>query len=154
MPQPFGDPLGDRSRELYGKYLKRFAKTKYGSQGLCTSKTANGTNWVDLEPVYGNGDMLYPLYPDIHDIAIYQLTFLVGGTWAGEPRYRVLIDGEKAYPFDTSEPIVDGVTVYLGTLSTTVRTGQACKVQFKSTDAADGAGKTILMMCNIAEMRG
>lgn len=133
----FDAPISDRQRELYGVHRSRYSRLKVGQHAYNLFMPANGTNWVTVGPwsVGGDGD----LAPTIHDIAIYQVLMSYGG-WAGNGIWRMLVDGVKVYPFLDEELIDNGSTMYLGTLSTTVRTGEVCEIQFKSDNAADGAG--------------
>jgi len=150
--QPFGTPIDEYSRELYGDYRKRWNTTKVGSQAYDISVPANGTNWVTVGPwsVGGDGD----LEPTVYDISIYQVYMAYFG-WAGVASWRMLIDGVKVYPFQASEVVDNDNTMYMGTLSTTVRTGQVCEIQFKSDNAADGAGVNMsIVRVFYGELRG
>ena len=141
MPIPFGEPLDDRSRERYGRYRSRWSTLKIGAKAGSGIAGANGTAWVDLSFTPSS-----ILSPTINSLSIYRLQLnLIGAPWTGTARYRILIDDVKVYPFDTEADIQDGVSLSLGTLSTSVRTGEVCKVQFRSTNAADtgGAGKSV-----------
>lgn len=150
--QPFGASIDDRKREMYGDYRSRYSRLKVGSQAYHLGMAANGTNWVTVGPwsVGGDGD----LEPTIYDIAIYQVLMLYFG-WAGVASWRMLIDGVKVYPFQAHEEVDNGNTMYLGTLSTTVRTDETCVIQFKSDNAADGAGVNMsLVRVYYGEFRG
>lgn len=138
MPIPFGEPLDDRSRELYGRYRSRWSSLKEASI-ISFSATANGLNWVDCTPVPAARAS-----PTIFDMAIYQYQAIELGGWAGTPTYRILIGDTKIYPFLTDEVLdVTATWQSLGILSTKVRTGETVNWQIRSTNAADGAGKTV-----------
>lgn len=148
--RPFDALISERSRELYGEYRSRYSRLKIGSQAYKANMPADGLNWVTVTPWSGDGD----LAPEINDIAIYQV-FMAYAGWAGTAAWRVLIDDVKIYPFQSSESVDNGNTMSLGTLSTTVRTGEVCTIQFRSDNAADGAGVNMLMTrVYYAELRG
>ena len=134
---PFDAQISERSRELFGVHRSRYSRLKVGSQAYKITMPADGLNWVTVSPwsVGGDGDMS----PTINDIAIYQVYMSYAG-WAGIASWRILVDGVKVYPFQASDIVDNGNTMYLGTLSTTVRTGEVCTIQFRSDNAADGAG--------------
>jgi hypothetical protein len=92
----------------------------------------------------------YPLILNDFDKSMYQYIGIIGGGWAGVPEFRALIDDVKVYPFEGHVDIVSGNTVNFGTLSTSVRQGEVVKLQFRSSNAADGAGKTLVMQINYA----
>ena len=150
MPQPFGDPLGERSRELYGKYRKRYSSQKTAGFAYRISTKANGVNWVDLEPTSPVGI----LEPSIYNIALYRIN-MTAMWFNGTPKYRILVNDVKVYPFVAEEDVQSGVTVNLGTLSTAVRTGDHCKVQFRSDDPTDNPGDSgaeLMMYLYLAEL--
>lgn len=139
--------ISDRRRELYGVYRSRWSARKVGAKAGSGIATANGLNWVDM--------VLTPagcLSPTIYDTTIYRTYFYYFGTWTGTPSFRILVDDEKVYPFDADETIVNDTTVSLGCLSMTVRTGEVCRVQFKSDNAADGAGDSMICSLDYVEM--
>lgn len=148
--QPFGAAIDDYKRDLYGDYRSRYSRLKVGQQAYHLGMAANGTNWVTVSPWSAGGDG--DLKPTVNDIAIYQVVMAYGG-WAGVGIWRMLIDGTKVYPFPLEEIIDNGNTMYLGTLSTTVKTGEVCDIQFKSTNAGDGAGQTMFVKAWYAELR-
>jgi|LGVF01.1.fsa_nt_gb hypothetical protein len=153
MARPFDEnPIGSRYRERYGQYRSRYARLKVGSQAYQLHADADGTNWVKVDwSAGGDGN----LQPTIHDIAIYKVMMWKNGGWAGEALWRLTIDDVKVYPFQAQETVVDAVEVYLSTLSTTVKTGEVCDLQFKSTNAGDtgGGGQDLFARVYYAELR-
>lgn len=144
---PFDAAISERSRELYGGYRSRYSSRKVGARAGSNIATANGVNWVDL--------VLTPtgcLSPTIYDTTIYRTYFYYFGSWAGTPSFRILIDDVKVYPFLSEETIVNDTTVSLGCLSMTVRAGEVCRVQFRSDNAADGAGDSMICALDYVEM--
>ena len=141
--QPFDADIGDRSRHLYGDYRPRYSAIKIVNVAS-TTDDANGTNWVDM-----TWDLPWfaIIKPDF-DISIYQHSATIGGTWAGVPKWRMLINDKQVYPFtDTASSYLDttGNKISLGSLSVKLRVGDELKMQFRSTNVADGAGDALYM---------
>jgi hypothetical protein len=69
---------------------------------------------------------------------MYQITMtIVPAAWAGSPRYRIVVNDEKVYPFEDEDVIQSGVLIYLGSLSINLRVGDVGKVQARSTSEWD-----------------
>ena len=146
--QPFGASIDDYKRELYGDYRSRYSRLKVGLFAGGFFAGCNGLNWVTI-----NTSPAAALKPTTNDIALYQIYFFILGAPAGTLTYRVLVDGVKVYPFEPDEDIVHDTWQYLGTLSTAVKTGEECVVQFRSDNAGDGAATEVVSFMRYAELR-
>jgi len=143
----FDAPISDRKRELYGAYQSRWSTIKK-ARYTAEFTDANGLNWVTV------GDPGGQLSPTINDIAIYQVWFSVGGGWAGTAQFRILVNDVKVYPFWAAEEVIDGKWTFLGSLSVNIRVGDTGILQIRSTDAGDvGAGFDIMSSAGYTEFR-
>jgi hypothetical protein len=105
-------------------------------QETAPAATANGTSWVDLlNKTVRNGKPL----------RLCKIKMTVGGTWTGTPKWRIVDDsGGKVYPFPDEEDIQSGVEEDIA--PDVVLPGiRGYKIQFRSTDVGDGAGKTVTL---------
>lgn len=99
---------------------------------------ANGTTWKDLL------DMSVLTKPE----QINTFTLTVAGGWAGKAKIRIVdAAGTKIWPMVLTEFVEDtdwssGLITYLNP-PMTVSVTQGYKLQFRSTAAGDGAGKTL-----------
>lgn len=139
--KPFDARISERSRELYGEYQARWSTQKIGQVVNSDMMDANGVNWVDI--TWGVG--IKPLEDTTYSKAVYRYHASTMGGWAGTPYWRMLINDVKVHPFASEEPPALGATTSLGYLSMNVREGDVFKAQFRSTNAADGAGKLFLI---------
>ena len=137
--RPFNEPLDDRSRHLFGRYRPRYSMRKVGYQMGTNSVNPNGTNWVDMPFIFSS------LSPTINDATVYQIKFVIAGPWVGNKLYRMLVNGQKVYPFDDDDYCPTVAWEHLGCLSLTVRTGEECTLQIRSDNIADtGVGLTAM----------
>jgi len=139
----FDSEIGSYKRDLYGEYRPRHSAIKV-AQVASTDDDANGMNWVDM-----TWDLpWYPIIDPEFDISIYQYTAAKGGSWAGIPMWRMMINDLVVFPFPgVANSYLDttGSRVSFGSLSVRLRMGDTLKMQFMSTNAGDGVGDWLMM---------
>ena len=128
---PFNDHIDEYTRQLYGKYRMRRSAQKSGLYAHTHSAIMNGTSWVDL--VWATF-----IIPRFFNMSVYTIAFSHGGIWVGNQRYRILINGQKVYPFADDEDC----NSFAGhqsfrCWSIPIRPGEKLIIQGRSTDAAD-----------------
>lgn len=99
----------------------------------------NGTTWKDLY----DGSVI------THNTAICGMTLTVGGTWAGLAKFRITdSSGNNITPFDTeliqNTDWVSGAAISFN-FPLIISPADGFKIQFRSTDAGDGAGETLAL---------
>ena len=106
-------------------------------QETAIATNANGTDWVDL---LDKSTITKPT-----KICGFKVT--VGGTWAGKAQVRITDGaGTKIFPFqdqyEQDTEFTSGTQVVLN-FPVMVPVADGYKFQFRSTEAADGAGETL-----------
>ncbi len=129
---PFNDHIDEYTRQLYGKYRMRSSAQKHGDYCNTWSVTMNGTSWVDM-PLSTCG-----IPPRFSNISVYTIAFTCSAGWVGTQMYRILINGQKVYPFADDEDC----QVHTGhhgfrCWSIPVKLGEYFLIQGRSTNAAD-----------------
>jgi|GEM_PF-2365127 len=109
-------------------------RKKTAAQTSQAATDANGTSWVDLKTIA----------PTTSDIELYRIKMTTGGTWAGTAKYRIIIGSTKVYPFGDDKDIDSGVLEDF-VFPINIQINETCKIQFRSTDASDGAGETVTL---------
>lgn len=95
---------------------------------------ANGTSWVDLKTIA----------PTTACLELHRVKMTVAGTWAGTAKYRIIVEGVKVYPFPADKNIDSGnIEDFIFPLN--VQVNETMIVQFRSNNAADGAGDTVTL---------
>ena len=109
-------------------------RKKTGKQATQAATDANGTSWVDLKSIS----------PTTSDLELHRIQMTVAGAWAGTAKYRIIVGSDKVYPFSADENISSGsLETFIFPIN--VQINETVKIQFRSTDAADGAGKTVAL---------
>ena len=143
---PFDYPIGDRQRSLQDGYRTMYDCRKVGYVNTSNAGLMNGTAWVTLP---------FPLdlmSPTVFDVSMYEIMFVIGGgAWAGTSRYRIMINGQKVYPFGDDFATGGGVFVGFGSLSMNVRVGEVCTVEGRSTNAGDNTGQSLTCSVNMVQ---
>jgi len=114
--------------------LRSLLRKKTAAQTTNAATDANGTAWVDLKSIA----------PTTSDIKLYRLKLTVAGTWAGTAKYRIIIGATKVYPFPADKDIDTGVLEDL-VFPINIQINETAKIQFRSDNAADGAGETVAL---------
>ncbi len=95
------------------------------SYDTASAVTFNGTSWVDLKEVTVTADT-----------QLTAIKMTTSGTFAGTPKYRILRDGVKVFPYNTENDIESGVLREFD-YPINIPINSTYKVQIRSTDAAD-----------------
>ena len=115
--------------------------TTYG-QETAGATDSNGTTWVDL----------LDKTTLTKDTEIWGYILTIAGGWAGLCQMRIVDgDGDKIYPFgDYEEENTDFVSgvAHMFPAPVVIPSDHGYKVQFRSSNAGDGAGKT----CALTEL--
>lgn len=124
------------------KVAELLGVTAYG-QRTAPAANANGTTWVDLL------DMTTLTKPE----EIWGITLTIAGGWAGLCQVRIIevAGGTKIFPFaDYAEENTDFISgvEWAFPAPVVVPIASGYKVQFRSSNGADGAGKT----CALTEL--
>lgn len=114
--------------------LRTLLRKKTAAQTTQAATDANGTAWVDMKT----------LTPTTTDLELHRLKMTAAGTWAGTPTYRITVGATKVYPFSDDKSINSGLLETL-IFPINVQIGETAKIQFRSTNAADGAGETVAL---------
>ena len=137
-PQGVASPGGPMSLTPAERLLMRLGLTKFAQETVAATN-ANGTTWVDLL------DKSVIAKPT--KICGFKLT--KAGAWAGDCRVRITDgSGNKLFPFAAyyteGTDFASGVGVIFN-FPVGVPVADGYKVQFVSSNAADGAGKTLAL---------
>jgi len=114
--------------------LRSLLRKKTAAQTSQAATNANGTAWVDLKSIA----------PTTSDIELYRLKMTTAGSWAGTAKYRIIVGSTKVYPFPADKNIDTGVIEDL-IFPINVQINETAKIQFRSDNAADGAGETVAL---------
>lgn len=114
--------------------LRTLLRKRTAAQTTQAATDANGTAWVDLKT----------LAPSTTDIELYRINLTTAGAWAGTAMYRIIIGSSKVYSFPDDQAINSG-TLETFIFPINVQINETAKIQFRSTNAADGAGETVAL---------
>jgi len=114
--------------------MRTLLRKKTAAQTTAAATDANGTAWVDLKT----------LAPSTSDVELYRLKLTTAGAWAGTAKYRIIIGATKVYPFPADKNITSG-TLESFIFPINVQINETAKLQFRSDNAADGAGETVAL---------
>ena len=114
--------------------LRSLLRKKTAAQTTQAATNANGTAWVDLKT----------LTPTTSDIELYQVKMTTAGSWAGTAKYRIIVGSTKVYPFPADKSITSG-TLESFIFPINIQINETAKLQFRSDNAADGAGDTVTL---------
>jgi len=109
-------------------------RKKTAAQASQAATDANGIDWVDLKTIA----------PTISDIELYRLKLTTAGSWAGTAKYRIIVGTTKVYPFPADKDISTGVLESF-IFPINIQINETAKIQFRSDNAADGAGETVAL---------
>lgn len=114
------------------------AQVRHGAilgQITASAVTVDGTTWKDLVDYTGGNK---PLKATV----MKSIKCTEGGTWAGSIEVRVIDeDGELLYPYAGAEELVSATAEDFSP-TIMIPQGIGWKLQFRSTDVADGTGET------------
>lgn len=110
-------------------------------QETAIATDVNGVTWKDLLDKSAGGGSPITKFTEIWGIRVTK-----GGAWAGLAQIRITDGTNKIFPFTTqaeeNTDFVDTIVwMFAAPICVPVSTGYI--VQFRSTNAADGAGKTL-----------
>ena len=114
--------------------LRSLLRKKTAAQTTQAATNANGTAWVDLKTIA----------PTTSDIELYQVKMTTAGSWAGTAKYRIIVGSTKVYPFPADKSITSG-TLESFIFPINIQINETAKLQFRSDNAADGAGDTVTL---------
>lgn len=105
------------------------------------AQDANGVNWVTL---YDSGVLT-------NEERVWGIILTIAGAWAGLCQFRITVGGTKIFPFaaqaEENTDFVSGIE-WAFPAPVVIPAGGTYIIQFRSTNGADGAGKT----CTLTEL--
>jgi len=114
--------------------LRSLLRKKTAAQTTQAATNANGIAWVDLKSIA----------PSTSDVELYRLKLTTAGAWVGTAKYRIIVGATKVYPFPADKNIASG-TLESFIFPINIRINETAKLQFRSDNAADGAGETVAL---------
>jgi len=119
-----------------------FRKNKYDYEQNLAGVTFDGTTWVDL----------FTKIVTI-DTKLTGIKMTTTGTFAGTPKFRIVRDGEKVFPYYIENTIDSGVLREFD-YAIDIPTGSTYKVQIRSDNAGDTTQTVVLDELDVIEVGG